>query len=177
MGDFKFKDFLAELRRINLCTWYLLPLTGLTRLSFGDGLFLNSYLERNKRWIIVHVPDLQLVPKRLQSHAVRLWSNENGGYLAYQLDPQWNPDVELFINGQYSSLSEELKAVIFDRSGLPYMEPAGNGRFHTDLRLLMLKGGDVVREYFEQELQTKLDPGMEVLGPPPVTSFMDVHEG
>jgi hypothetical protein len=176
MGDFTLNELLREIRQTNLCTYYLLPLTGLTRLSFGEGLFLNSYLETDRYWIIVQVPDLHLVPIRIRSHTVKLWENDEGGFLAYAFSDEWRADVDLFVKGRYSAFSEVLKKVIFDRSGLRYREPVSYDKIYTDIRLLALDGKEAVRQYLEEELQVDLEPGQEVLPPPPVTSFMKVEE-
>jgi hypothetical protein len=175
--DGEFNQLLKEIRQTNLCTWYLLPLTGLTRFSFGEGLFINSYLEAKKLWVIVQVPDLYLVPQKLRSHAIKQWQNDRGGFLAYQLLPIWADDVHLFITGLYSKFSNDLKAVIFERSGLTYKEPAPNGGTVTDIRLLALEGKEVVQRYLEQELAVVMEADQEVLGIPPPESFMDVQEG
>lgn len=175
MGDFN--SLLKEIRQTHLCTYYLLPLTGLTRLSFGEGLFINSYLEPKRLWIIVQVPDLSLVPDRLRSHAVKQWQNDRGGFLAYQLMDIWRDDVYFYMDGLYSKFSDELKSVIFERSGLPWREPDGSGNFSTDIRLLALNGKEVVRQYIEHELEVTLTADQEVLSIPPPESFMDVEEG
>lgn len=175
MGDFN--SLLKEIRQTHLCTYYLLPLTGFTRLSFGDGLFINSYLESKRLWIIVQVPDLALMPDRLRSHAVKQWQNDRGGFLAYQLMDIWKDDVHLYTAGLYSRFSNDLKSVIFERSGLPYREISSDGSLTTDIRLLALEGKEIVRTYIEEELQVTLTDEQEVLGIPPPESFMDVEEG
>lgn len=176
MGDFTIQQLLAEIKKYNLCTYYLLPLTGLTRLSFGEGLFLNSYLEPDRNWIVVHVPDLFLVPARVKSMAAMTWENEDGGYIALAFSDSWKPDVDLFIKGRYSEFSDNLKQIIFDRSGLPYKEPIRYDVFHTHILLMALQSKGAVRAYLEEELQVGLEPDQEVLEPPPVTSFMKVEE-
>jgi hypothetical protein len=175
--DGDFNQLLKEIRQTNLCTWYLLPLAGLTRFSFGEGLFINSYLEAKKLWVIVQVPDLHLVPHLLRIQSVRQWQNDRGGFLAYQLMPIWADDVQLFIAGAYSRLSNDLKSVIFERSGLPYRQRTPDGGTETDIRLLALEGKEVVHRYLEQELDVVMEADQEVLGIPPPESFMDVQEG
>lgn len=172
-----FNALLKEIRQTNLCTWYLLPLTGLTRFSFGEGLFINSYLEPKKQWVIVQVPDINLVPGPLRSFSIKQWNNDRGGFLAYPIVDIWQEDVQLYIAGQYSKFSDDLKALIFKRSGLPYKEFTEDGSIHTDIRLLALESKKVVQRYLEQELNVVMEPDQEVLGIPPPESFMDVQEG
>ena|SRR3990172_967301 len=172
-----FNTLLNEIRRTNLCTWYLLPLTGLNRFSFGDGLFVNSYVERSRMWIIVQVPDLNLVSARLKINTVKQWSNDHGGFLAYALPIRSTGDVHLYEVGAYSKFSAGLKSIIFKRSGLPYRELTPDGDIETDIRLLALEGKEAVRDFIERELAVILDPNQEVLDVPSPESFMEVREG
>jgi hypothetical protein len=170
------KELLKEIRNTNLCTWYLLPIIGLNRFSF-DGLFLNSYLERRRMWVIVHVPDINLVPRQYVGHAIRTWSNIRGGYLAYELADYWKDDVYAYMSGKYSRFSDELKALIIERSGLSYQEPTESGTFVTDFRLMALKGHQELRTYLCSELNVTEDSLPEdLLSVPPPESFMDVTE-
>lgn len=174
MSDFG--RLLKEIRQTNLCTWYLLPLTGLTKFSFGEGLFINSYLEPKKLWIIVQVPDLNLVQERLLFGAIKTWSNDRGGFLAYQVSPaKWTEDIYCYLAGAYSKFSENLKQVIFERSGLPYRQPDGKGGFITDIRLMALEGREELKQYLREELDV-IDLPDELLLPPSPESFMDVTE-
>jgi hypothetical protein len=177
-----FNQLLKEIRQTNLCTWYLLPLTGLTKFSFGEGLFLNSYLEPKLRWIIVQVPDLNLVAMKLKIKAQRLWSNDRGGFLAYQLMAiheapygTLQQDIDCYLGGTYSKFSEYLKEIIFERSGLPYRQPNGNGGFITDIRLMALEGREELKQYLREQLDVRDLPD-ELLLPPSAESFMDVTE-
>lgn len=176
-GDFN--SLLKEIKRYNLCTFYLLPLTGLTRFSFGEGLFVNSYLDPKRLWIIVQIADLELIPykSKLRAHAVKTWQDDRGGFLAYELLDMWKDDIHAYATGKYSRFSSDLKSISFERSGLPYKESQEDGSIHTDIRLMALDGKEVVREYIEDQLQVTLDPDQEVLGPPLPESFMDAEEG
>lgn len=175
--DGDFNHLLSEIRKYNLCTWYLLPLVGLNRFSFGEGLFINSYLDRKNLWIIVQIPDLNLVSAKLKVSAIRLWSNDRGGFLAYSLPSMSAYDVHWYIKGMYSRFSNSLKSIIFERSGLPYRKLKSDGGTETDIRLLALEGREVVRDFIERELQVIMDPNQEVLGKPSPESFMDIEEG
>lgn len=168
-------QFLREMRSINLCTFYLLPLTGLTKSSF-DGIFVNSYLEPKRYWIIVQVADIHLVSERLKQEAITWWANDRGGFLCYRIGRNWSEDVDKFIHGHYSRFSALAKHIICERSGLPYRESnVDEPGTNTDLRLLALERSDVAREYLEKELGTILDPRQELLGIPPPESFMVVE--
>lgn len=169
-------ELLKEIRNVNLCTWYLLPITGLTRFSF-DGLFINSYLEKNRLWIIVQVPDVNLVPGSIRSHAIREWSNGHGGFLAYELTSYWTDDVQLYVEGKYSQFSDALKALIVECSGLHYREIDTEGKIITDVRLMVLDSQKEMRVYLAEELDV-LEESLpaDLLSAPPPGSFMDVTE-
>jgi hypothetical protein len=170
------KELLKEIRNTNLCTWYLLPITGLNRFSF-DGVFLNSYLEKNRMWVIVHVPDINLVSQQYVGHAIRTWSNPRGGFLAYELAEYWRNDVYAYMSGKYSRFSSELKALIIEKSGLPYREFQEDGSHITDLRLMALEDHQELRTYLCSELNVTEDSLPEdLLSVPSPESFMDVTE-
>lgn len=167
-------DLLKEIKQYNLCTWYLLPATGLTRSSFGE-LFVSSYLETSRLWIIVQVPDINLVRRELRDRAVKQWNTEHGGFLAYQLNYSWEGDMHKYIKGKYSRFSNNLKGIIFERSGLQYQEVNGEGKFITDARLMAVESKTELREYLKEELGVTELPE-ELLSIPPPESFMDVTE-
>jgi|ERR1044072_950813 hypothetical protein len=172
----EFNKLLREIRQTNLCTWYLLPLTGLTKFSFGEGLFINSYLEPKKLWVIVQVPDLNLVPRRLIVQSIKSWNNDRGGFLAYELlSNMWKEDIYCYLAGAYSKFSDDLKQVIFERSGLPYRQPDDKGGFFTDIRLMAVEGREELKQYLREELNVTDLPD-ELLLPPSPESFMDVTE-
>lgn len=171
----EFRDLLKEIRRTNLCTWYLLPLTGLSKFSFGEGLFINSYLEPKKLWIIVQIPDLNLASDLLRFRAIKTWSNDRGGFLAYKIHQMWLMDVRCYLAGAYSKFSDELKSTVYELSGLPYKESDGNGGVITDMRLMALEGKEELRQFLRDELNVD-DLPEELLSPPSPESFMDVEE-
>ncbi len=171
----EFNDLLKEIRQTNLCTWYLLPLTGLTKFSFGEGLFVNSFLEPKKLWIIVQVPDLNLIPAGVKIRTIKAWSNDRGGFLAYKIHQMWVTDVRCYLAGAYSKFSNELKEMIFERSGLPYKQPDGHGGIVTDMRLMALDGREELKQFLREQLSVD-DLPEELLSPPSPESFMDVTE-
>jgi hypothetical protein len=174
MSDFT--DLLREIRQTNLCTWYLLPLAGLTKFSFG-GLFINSYLEPKKLWIIVHVPDINLVHAAVMLRAIKGWNNDRGGFIAFPIDPNWVEDIRYYLAGAYSQFSNLLKVIIYERSGLPYKQPDGKGGIITDMRLMALEGREELKQFLVEQLNVHIDDlPAELLLPPPPESFMDVEE-
>lgn len=166
-------QLLSEIKKTNLCTWYLLPITGLNKFSFGEGLFVNSYLDKNRLWIIVQVPDLLLVPRYLMAYSAKNWQNDRGGFLAYEIDSMWSTDVQSYIQGNYTMFSGSLKALICEMSGLTYQE-LDSGKTHTDIRLLALQGDETLKQYLMEELQVSELPE-ELLPKPSIESFMDVE--
>lgn len=167
-----YRELLNEMNRCNLCTYFILPLVGLTEKSFG-GLFINSYLTREVGYIVVHVANLDLVSRACRQLSVHSWSDSSGGYLQYALENIWWYDLAKFCNGEYSRISSAAKKIINERSGLKYKETV-NGVETTDFRLLALQGEKAVRYYWERELGAHLDVHQDLLSKPPESSFINV---
>lgn len=114
--------------------------------------------------------------------AIKGWNNDRGGFLAFRLKSiheapygHLEQDVHCYLAGAYSKFSEHLKSVIYERSGLPYKQPDGDGRIVTDMRLMALEGREELKQYIRDELGVQDLPD-ELLLPPPPESFMDVEE-
>lgn len=168
-----YRELLEEFKRYHLCTYFILPLVGLTRNSFG-GAFINSFLTRDGT-IVVKVSQLSLVSHQCKGVAHHSWHDVHGGYLQYHIDWIWHPDFIHFCDGEYSLMSTEAKNIINERSGLIYQEETSGG-LATDLRLRALQGEEAVRVYWERELGVDLDPHQELLSKPPVESFITVKK-
>lgn len=167
-----YKEVLTEINRCNLCTYFILPLVGLTEKSFG-GIFVNSFISHDPLSIVVQVASVELITKECRKKAIHLWGNNHGGFIQYHIAVPWAKDVAKFCRGEYSSMSKAAKDIIKERSGLIYRDDS-SGEDRTDIRLLALDGEEAVRVYWERELQCKIDPNQELLSNPPETSFITV---
>lgn len=168
-----YKEMLEEVKRFNLCTHYILPLTGVTRDSFAEALFLNSYLDVQHRLIIVNVVMLDWVPEPLVKKAKKVWSiPEKNSFLAYEIHEMWTRDIERFCKGKYSEMSFDAKEIIKERSGLVYRESAGSGTY-SHFILLALDKAPEFKIWLEEQLGVDELKG-ELLSEPSPGSFMVV---
>lgn len=145
-------DFISVLKEDNLCTYYLLPLIGLNKFSFGSSNFINSYVVRGGEFVVVRVCDVNLCPTmlnhpRLAKH-VHLREHDD---LLFWI-PGWYEDFQKFEQGKYSEFSEAAKELIILNSGLMYKYPLENGGTRTDARLMALTRNPALLDYWSREL-------------------------
>lgn len=146
--------FLTQLNEHNLCTWYLLPLTGLNALSFGGGNFIDCYVvitESSMKVVGVSVRDLRIC-KDLVNHPCfyGVSSFESGEQLImFSLQEKWTEDYGQFIKGRYSKLSEDAKEQIRSYSGLRYkVVSSADEQSVTDAVLMALEKNEVLRNHW-----------------------------
>lgn len=160
-----------ELRKYNLCTYFILPLLRLNKASFVNSNFANCYLTPTHDCIVVQIVDATLLSRKLFVHKFFI-SRVQGSqytYLIYAIPKVWSEDVELFCNGQFSRMSLRAKRRIFSFSGLSYREKAGQ-KTVTDGRLLALTKDPVLKEawlrFFEFKDDSCLPDNGELLSIP-----------
>lgn len=146
-------QFVKAVHSSNLCTFYVLPFTGLSKFSFGTVNFLNSYVTTSGSHILVKVTDKRdCYPEVFTNpYFEGLLLDNTGEYIMLKLDPIWLSDFEKFKAGKYSQFSPKAKVAIISFSGLGYKEP-GINETTTDARLLVLDKSPTLREKWIQEL-------------------------
>ena len=108
------------------------------------------------------------------------YRKETDLFLLYRIPPKWMRDVELFIAGKFSKMSENAKKTILVYSGLPYHR-AEDGRIVTDGRLLALYKHPMLKQMWERFI---IDPNAktpeelpdELLTKPDERSYIDLNE-
>lgn len=175
-------SFMDEWKKDNLCTYFVLPLLRLNKFSFISSNFIESYLTADGRCIIVHVYDTTLISRTVFNHPGYVGCVQNADntiYIIYTLPPARYHDVQKFIEGKYSKMTETTKDLIRALSTLDYRY-AGNDKaaITTDGRLLALERHPALREAYEREFQldVRLSPDDELLNPPGPRSFIDIKE-
>lgn len=160
----------------NLCTYFILPLCLVNKLRFGGiDNFLSSYLSPDGSWIYVEVVDERFVEAELPKHGVI--KTEGRTFFQFRISVQWAYDVQLFINGKYTQLSERAKRLIREGSTLEYRNYRGTVPF-TDFRLLALENSVAVRAMWEDLIFDEIDIarrselGDELLSIPSENSFI-----
>lgn len=173
------KTMIAAMTEVNLCSYFLLPLLGLSSESFGEGNFINSYLSKDKKLLYVHFHNLDYVPaiaKEGRSLAVTASGQQ---YLIFAFSDMWQKDVELFSQGKYSKMTEEAKNTIRTYSGLYYKENV-DGVPSTDFRLIALTRNEVLIEEWKSHLYDPneycildTDPTTELLEAPKESTYFN----
>lgn len=165
-----------ELSATNLCTFFVLPLIGTNKNGFGgDSNFLNSFLSRDGSLIYVEVYMPEFVGMGLPEH--RVCKDANGkDYLEFKIPSEYKEDVQLFMAGRYSEMSETVKRIIRENSTLKYKD-LKNTVYKTDVRLLALEKSQVLRDYWNSQLwdwpaQSHIDDDLELLSKPDEFSYL-----
>ncbi len=155
----------------NKSVYYLLPLMGFNKFSFGgEQNFINSYVSYNGR-VVVLIKDKNLLneywndPHYQTDFDVEYKKGEYGTMLVYEIHSSFHADLERFLNGKYSSFSEEAKNTIKKKSTLAYKHKV-SGQEVTHKMLLVLDKSAVLRGFIENNLGIALDDSAELLEKP-----------
>ncbi len=180
-------EYIRIINMYNLCTFYLLPLTGLNLDSFGGREnFVNCYVDPEGTGLVVSIisPEFLLgVYDNPFYYGDLITADANTKTvteycLVFKLDPTWMEDFEHFCKGEYRAFSEGAKQLLRQFSGLSYkratdLEPGT----HTDLRLLALETDperiQPAKEYWEGVTGWELDMKHEMMWPPKGIEFRD----
>jgi len=131
-------EYLKEIKKVNLATYYLLPAVGLSSESFGVNNFGNTYMSMElaqEYSLLVEVFSEHLLPDTFKGFT--FITDGSRHFVEVKIPSTWTADVELFLEGKYSKLSTELKDLILKYSNLAYMVEKDKV-FYTDVRLLAL---------------------------------------
>lgn len=123
--------------------------------------------------MIVKVRDLDNVYPGVWLHDQLLQEGDN--CLVFVIPSKYKRDMQMFLQGRYSEMSEESKDCIRTFSGLSYRKEStlnnGSKSYETDARLLALTKDPNLREKLEQELNVRLDNRLELISPPRSTEL------
>jgi len=166
-------------KNANLCTYFILPLIGLN----GDtlrGNFRNSYLSTTGDKIYVQVAIADMVKKEhpdVPDHRCIImdWNKQ---YVEFIIPEKCLQDVNFFIQGAYSKMSEHAKVIIRRDSTLYYKWNIEKKKICcSDYRLIALDKCETylnIRELFpsDNELEKAIEEYQELLSPPVKSSFL-----
>lgn len=177
------EEIIRELYRENLCTYYILPLLKLNKESFlSDFNFVDSFLDIDKRFIVVQVHDVYFFQHVIDKHpcycGIYQHVETKVKYVCFVIPDTFKRDVQYFTNGQYSLMSAKAKSYIRMYSGLLYENRNANGIIVTDIRIQALDKGQALRRIWEQYLDLKepMDSDQELLETPGISSYIDVGD-
>lgn len=167
--------FVKKVNEKNLCSWFVLPMIGISPAHFGDSNFIDSYLVQGKWEIAVHVADMQLCTQVLEYPEFSSVTIDDKGrdFLIFNIPQIWQDDCRLFIEGKYSKLSEEAKDSIRTFSGLKYKWPTDDGKEVTDALLRALDKDKALLDVWKEviEFPDAFNPE-ELLSAPTEKSFI-----
>lgn len=171
---------IEELRKENLCTYFVLPLLKLNKTAFTVGNFVNCFLTPDKSKIVVEIGDLALVAGKVFIHkeyAKHGNTHEGKAYILFTIPRKWHADVLKFCAGTFSVMSEPAKKAVKAYSGLPYQKRDRN-KVVTDGRILALEKHPALEEAWIKMLDsdgtTTLPDNGELLSIPGPESFIDL---
>lgn len=119
---------------------------GLNIDTFGRSNFVDSYIVKGMPYghplLAVEVVDAQLCSELIYSECYWLIRENSKDYFIYFIPDEYLEDYELFVQGKYTQMSDEVKDLIRMITKLRYKEQHGNGMESTDVILRALDRGD-----------------------------------
>ena len=136
--------FIRTLYEKNLCTWFILPLLGMSVDDFIARNVVNTYLTKDLKHlaVLVKMPQLCFMATGTPAMHKRLFVKSiptpAGTLFIYKIPETVHEDVVNFSLGKYSKFSEASKVIIKANSTLPYKRMGADGRETTDAVLMAL---------------------------------------
>ncbi len=170
------QDRLDELKKENICTYYVLPLLKMNKEMLGESNFVDSYVSEDRQYLYVHLLDVLSNHHRYSTHPdfSGVFKNLNfERFVRYKIPEVWNTDVRLICTGKYSRISPKAKHRIEVHSKLMYNLKHGDLEY-TDIRLLALHRSPVLQEEMEKHwgMSRGFLDGQELLGMPAARMFI-----
>ena len=149
-------------KRDTLVTYYILPLCGANKKTFGNA-FRASYISKKGYNVYVKIGRRLVTPHYKQDPQYRAEVIIKGDiYLIYQIHLDHVQNLDLFREGRYSEFSKEAKKIILKTSTLPYNKSSDSHKLsHPSLQAL--SRNKALRNYLENFLQCKEIPGTNEL--------------
>lgn len=167
------QHMITAMKEVNLCSYFLLPLLGLSKLSFGENNFVNSYLSEDGSQIYVRVYRVADVPGGVRLGVTKVVTADKQEYLLFNFPDMWKEDIETFMEGKYSLLSDSAKQIIRTTSGLDYKGLGEDGKYYTDFRIIALtRNPDLVAEW-KSHLYDPNDRGLCILDTDPTIELLE----
>lgn len=177
--------FVEKLNEKHLCSWYILPLLGLSVEQFGYDNYLDAYqvkIQDTSMCYTTHRIAVQILTSLACSEILKSpfftysVKEQDTELMFFNIPDWWVEDFELFLAGAYSKMSEEAKQRIREFSGLKYEVPDECGNRLTDAILMALDNHPVLRKKWMEVIGTseKWMPE-ELLSPPAESSFITIE--
>jgi len=109
-----------------LVTYYLLPLVGANKKTFGRH-FKTSYIDRLGLKVYVELKSNMKVPSyKTNPNYISELVHQNVLFILFAIPTKYIDDAFLFLNGRYSEISKEAKNIIYNTSTLPFNKTMGS---------------------------------------------------
>ncbi len=167
-------------KELNSATYFMLPLLGLTKLSYGQANFVNTYITRDGGKVLVEVHDLDRVPEACRDRPTYLadFSNEARNFLLYQLAESDLDTYKKFIKGQFSKFDAGIKTKITEyarKAGLPVdTKNVSTGKYITHNYVLGLNKHPELRKFLSEKLGVTIAPEAELISIPGEEQFIEI---
>jgi hypothetical protein len=166
----------TDKRSDNLCNYYILPLIGLNKLSFGkEDNFVNSYLTTDLCNIVVKLKEPLGSYEKHKAYKTDYNSEDGLITVIFTLPQNFRATAAKFKEGAYSQFSYEAKQLIKTKSGLNYKVPDGKGSVTSSKKLLALDKDKDLRTIMEKELAVKISPDAELYSIPEPHEFISLE--
>lgn len=141
----------------NLVTYYILPLVGVNKLTFGQK-FKTSYINKEGTSVFVELTSKMTSEghTRLPCYITEVQIN-NKTMLLFKVPMEFYPDVLLFIKGSYSKMSLGAKKIIYAGSSLKYNVKIGDFKVSSPI-LQALDKTKTLRQHLLDTLGIKTLP-------------------
>jgi hypothetical protein len=104
--------FIATMREMNACTFYMLPLLRIEAATFGGEVnILNSYISKDGTVLgVVVLETLFVSESKMPQHSIK----KKGGQTVYvfRMPDEHRYDIHLFLQGKYSTMSKFARDLI-----------------------------------------------------------------
>lgn len=170
-------------RSDNLCNFYILPLIGLNKLSFGGvNNFINSYVSNDDKHIVVEMKEAKTNFQTHKNYVTDFVTDKVA--VVFNIPQEFADTISKFRQGKYSHFTAQVKKIIKDRSGLKWkVVVAGpsreDGKKNTlTARELLIFGDEedhqALRETLEDELGVRLPKDAELISVPDDNNFYNL---
>lgn len=146
------EDFFDE-EKESLVAYYLLPACQLSFKTFGL-FFKDAKISRDFTTVRVEMSAGCKEPFWENLFYQTDWTENNTTFAIFRFPQIFVADVELFANGKYSKMSDNLKKRIYRYSGLFYNKRIDN-TIVTDKKLLALTKSPLLKEWIEATYKVK----------------------
>lgn len=138
---------------ITLATYFLLPLVGVNKKTFGRKFRATYISEDDLIYVELSSPLQSPSYKRLPTYMYDVDINSKH-YAVFKIPPQFLDDLSKFKEGTYSKFSKDAKTIIFRGSSLPYNKSMSGFKM-THPILHALDNSKVLRDFLKKHLKVE----------------------